>query len=268
MQGYIKTYRKMMDSPIWQDPFYLKLWMYCLMKASHKEHEQIVGDSMITLQPGEFITGRMSLTDDLNKGMKPKQRQSETTWWRYLNNLEKWGMLNIKKTNKYSVVTVSKWDDYQGNEQEMNNKRTSNEQQMDIRWTSDGHQMNTNKNGNKGENGKNGKSSRKYIYDDKHYSLADRFYNKILENNPDHKMPNLESWANEMRLMMERDSRNEEQIKYLIDWVQQDDFEMSNVLSPSKLRSRFDQLVLKVKNEKGHSARRKVVNLDDFNLDD
>ena len=37
MQGYIKLYRKTMCSPIWQDPYYFKLWMYCLMKATHKE---------------------------------------------------------------------------------------------------------------------------------------------------------------------------------------------------------------------------------------
>src|SRR5699024_9543343 len=56
-------------------------------------------------------------------------------WWRYLNNLEKWSMLNIKKTNKFSVVSILKWSDYQENEHQMNNKRTSDE-----------HQMNTNKN--------------------------------------------------------------------------------------------------------------------------
>ena len=39
-------------------------------------------------------------------------------------------------------------------------------------------------------------------------------------------------------------------------WVQQDEFEMVNVLSPSKLRKRFDQLVLKVKQEKNKQPKR------------
>lgn len=132
MQGYIKAYRKLMCSPIWQDPYYLKLWMYCLMKATHKERDQLVGNQMIQLKQGEFITGRTALSDDLNKGMKPKQRQSEITWWRYLNNLEEWDMLNIKKTTKYSVVSISKWSDYQESEQQMNNNRTTNEQQVNT----------------------------------------------------------------------------------------------------------------------------------------
>ncbi len=135
MLGYIKLYRKTMCSPIWQDPYYLKLWMYCLMKASHKEHKQLVGNQVIVLQPGEFVTGRTSLSEDLNKGMKPKQKQSEISWWRYINNIEQWGMLNIKKTNKYSVVSIVKWHEYQESEQQVNINRTSNE-----------HQLNTNKN--------------------------------------------------------------------------------------------------------------------------
>lgn len=132
LEGYIKLYRKVMDSPVWDDPNYLKLWMFCLMKATHKEREVLIGNQVITLEPGQFITGRKSLAEDLNKGMKPKFRQSEISWWRYLNNLEKQEMLNIKKTNKYSVVTITKWGDYQINEQQMNNKRTSNEQQMNT----------------------------------------------------------------------------------------------------------------------------------------
>lgn len=121
-----------MDSPIWSDPYYLKLWMYCLMKATHKEREVILGNQVVPLEPGQFITGRTSLSEDLNKGMKPKQKLNESTWWRYLNNLEKLEMLHIKKTNKYSIVSIVKWSDYQETEQQMNNRRTSDEQQMNT----------------------------------------------------------------------------------------------------------------------------------------
>lgn len=177
--GYIKLYRKIMDSPIWSDPHYLKLWIYCLLKARHKERTVIIGNKTITLYPGQFITGRKTLADDLNEGMKPKQQLSESTWWRYLNNLEDWGMLNIKKTNKYSVVSIVKWHEYQKTEQQTNNKKTGFlgsfdlnnaetehqnngcnpyvsmilenendeiEHQMNNKWTSDEQQMNTNKN--------------------------------------------------------------------------------------------------------------------------
>jgi hypothetical protein len=99
----------------------------------------------------------------------------------------------------------------------------------------------------------NKRSSRpKQVYDENsiHFKLANRLYEKILENNPHQKKPNFQEWSNDIRLMMERDQRTEEQIEYLIDWCQQDSFWKVNILSPSKLREKFDQLVLKVKQDR------------------
>lgn len=234
-----------MHSPIWQDPYYLKLWMYCLMKATHKEHEQLVGNQIIVLEPGQFITGRTSLSEDLNKGMKPQMKQSEISWWRHLNNLETWGMLNIKKTNKYSVVSIVKWCEYQESEQQLNNNRTTNEQQLI-----------TNKNVKNDKNEKN--NTRKQVFEESSlpYQLAVYFLERIRENNPDHKQPNLQTWSEDIRKMLEIDNRTEEQIRYLMNWVQKDSFEMTNVLSPNKLRKRFDQLVMKVKQQKQKSVKK------------
>lgn len=238
MQGWISLHRKIMNNPVWQDPYYFKLWIYCLLKASHQKHEQLIGNQLIQLKSGQFIIGRQVLERDFNKGMKPKLKLSEISLWRYLNNLEKWGMLNIKKTNKYSVITINKWDEHQQNEQQMNNKRTTDEQQM-----------NTNNNVN---NVNNKDSSPKRVYDEDsiHYKLAKKLYSNILNNNHGYKHPNLQSWANDVRLMMERDNRTEEQITYLIDWCQKDSFWKTNILSPSKLREKFDQLIIIVKEQK------------------
>lgn len=59
-------------------------------------------------------------------------------------------MLYIKKTNKYSLVTVLNWDKYQG-------QRTTSEHQVNIKRTSDEQQMNTNKNVKNVKNDKNNK---------------------------------------------------------------------------------------------------------------
>lgn len=145
-KGWIKVHRKIKNNPIWQDPHYLKLWMYCLVEASHKEREQFVGNDIVKILPGQFITGRISLAEDLNNGMQPKKRQSESTWWRHLNKLKEWKMLDIKTNNKYSVVTIANWEVYQDDEKEVTSKRTTDEQQMNSKRTADEQQMNTNKN--------------------------------------------------------------------------------------------------------------------------
>ncbi len=92
---------------------------------------------------------------------------------------------------------------------------------------------------------------RKQVYDESsvYFRLANRLYERILENNPNHKKPNLQKWANDVRLMIERDKRTEKQITYLIDWCQNDNFWKANILSTGKLREKFDQLIMQVKSK-------------------
>ena len=135
-QGYIKLYRQITDTPVWADSDKLKLWLMCLMKATHDEKTQVVGNQIIELKAGQFITGRSALSDDFNHDVKKDRRVDGLTLFRWLSLFEKMEMLNIKKTNKYSLITVLNWDKYQGqrtsNEQQLNNKRTSNEQQLNT----------------------------------------------------------------------------------------------------------------------------------------
>jgi len=181
MQGWISIHRKIMENPVWQDPKLLKLWMLCLLEASHKEHEQLVGRQVVKLLPGQFVTGRFALARVYNEGAKKSDVVPESTLWRWLKWFEEINLVNIKSTTKFSVVTINNWDKYQQNEQQMNNKKQgfsssdqqnslkseqqnfnenpfvatdSNlldygiEQQMNNKWTTNEQQMNTNNNGN------------------------------------------------------------------------------------------------------------------------
>lgn len=112
-KGFISLHRKLKNNPVWNDPNYLKLWIYCLFEASHKDREQLIGNEVVKLKRGQFITGRNALAEEMNRGVKPKQKLNERTWFRYLKNLEKWGMLSIKSTNKYSIVTIVNYSIYQ-----------------------------------------------------------------------------------------------------------------------------------------------------------
>jgi hypothetical protein len=102
-------------------------------------------------------------------------------------------------------------------------------------------------------------SSHKYKTCD--MEMAQQLFDRMLENNENAKKPNLHKWADEFRLMRERDNRTEEQIKYLIDWTQSDSFWKGNILSPTKLRKQFDQLAVRVKeeiNKQGKSRKPKA----------
>lgn len=241
--GWIKLHRKIQDNPIYSNSNMLKLWIHCLLKATHKGRSQLIGNQMVQLSPGEFVTGRESLSEEFNKGVKASEVISAITLWRWLNNFETWGMLNIKKTTKYSVVTVTNWSEHQQDEQQVNNKRTTDEQQV-----------NTNKNVKNVKNDKKG--SPKQVYDETSppFILAKFFLEQIQKNNPDHREPNLQTWSDDIRKILELDQRDKKEVAQLMKWVQQDEFEMVNVLSPSKLRKRYDQLKMKMGQSQGQAT--------------
>lgn len=74
------------------------------------------------------------------------------------------------------------------------------------------------------------------------------------ENNPKRKPTTesqLESWANECRLMRERDGRSIEDIEKVLRWSQSDSFWKTNILSMGKLRKQFDQLMIRMNGSDG-----------------
>ncbi len=166
MEGYIKLYRKIIESPVFQNERLLKAFIWCLAKATHKEREEIVGIRCVKLQKGQFVFGRKKAADELGF--------PESTTWRYIKALQSFGILDIKSNSKFSVVTIINWGKYQcldieyehQNEQEVNKKRTRSRQEVD-----------TNK------NDKNVKNDKEDIYTSDFQEIVDA-YNRICHSLP------------------------------------------------------------------------------------
>jgi hypothetical protein len=133
-RGYVKLWRKSMDSPIFAHDGLWKLWCLCLIKATHKGFEATIPGILkpIKLQPGQFVTGRYSLHEDyhqadLKKRYSRKAAPTAYTLIRWLQTLQSMQMLSIKTYNKYSIITVSNWIQYQENEHQVSNRRASSE---------------------------------------------------------------------------------------------------------------------------------------------
>ncbi|MCO7125148.1 hypothetical protein NIE88_05090 [Sporolactobacillus shoreicorticis] len=93
-------------------------------------------------------------------------------------------------------------------------------------------------------------SCRKTKFSDEHLGMANLLLSLIQANNPNYKAPEkLDKWANDIRLMMERDKRTKEQVEYLIRWSQKDDFWSTVILSPNSLRKGFDKMVARCRQE-------------------
>ena len=76
----------------------------------------------------------------------------------------------------------------------------------------------------------------------------------LLEDNPTKRPAKLKSWAHDVRLMRERDGRTHEQIIDQFQWANQDSFWRANILSPSKLREKWDQLTARRNSPNGNPA--------------
>lgn len=239
--GWISLHRKIKDSVVYSDAELLKLWIHCLLKATHAEYQQLVGNKAIILNPGEFITGRDALATEYNEGAKPKNVVTSRTVWRWMKLLEELQMLSIKSESKYSVISIVNWNDYQQNVQQKSSKSPTDVQQMS-----------TNNNIN---NINNINKSRKQVYDEHSipYRLSNYLFKKILENNPNHRAPNLQTWSDDFRKLVEIDKRDPKEIGEVIEFAQTDDFWKVNILSASKLRKQYDALNIKrlaITNEK------------------
>jgi len=108
-RGYVKLWRKSLDSRTWTNPELWHLWCWCLMKATHKETWVPLqignGITEIKLNPGQFVFGRKSASKELV--------QKPTSIYKRMLKLKNIGNCNIESNKHYSIVTVLNWESYQ-----------------------------------------------------------------------------------------------------------------------------------------------------------
>lgn len=134
-------------------------WIYLLMEANHSKAKVPIGNQIVTVERGQRLTSILTLSDLFNwSRFKVKT---------FLDLLESDGMLEVKTTSKYTLITIVNYDFYQseqGRNQHQNDiKPTSKQHQSNINPTSKQHQTNTNNNDNKDNNEKNVNNEKKKV---------------------------------------------------------------------------------------------------------
>ncbi|CAA3865069.1 dnaD domain protein [Staphylococcus aureus] len=132
-------------------------WIYLLMEANHSKAKVPIGNQIVTVERGQRLTSILTLSDLFNwSRFKVKT---------FLDLLESDGMLEVKTTSKYTLITIVNYYFYQseqGRNQHQNDiKPTSKQHQSNINPTSKQHQTNTNNNNNKDNNEKNVNNEKK-----------------------------------------------------------------------------------------------------------
>ena len=120
MSTWVKLHRKILYNPIFKNAELYQLYSFCLLRAGYEEGEAFEGDDIVKLEKGQFVTGRIKLSEALG--------QNPSTIYKRLKKLEKLGYIELKSNNKNTIVTVVNWELYQAK----NEKVTTNGQQSNT----------------------------------------------------------------------------------------------------------------------------------------
>ncbi len=105
--GWIRLYRSIRKHWLWEDAEKLKWWIDILLQANHQDRKVLIGNELMTIERGSFHTSIMKLSD--------RWQVDRKTVKKFLDLLEKDGMITLKTSKKGTTLKVSNYEGYQAN---------------------------------------------------------------------------------------------------------------------------------------------------------
>lgn len=234
--GWIKLYRQLLEKPIWQEstPEQKVILITLLSMANHEEKEWEWQGEPYKASPGQFVTSLESIKRKCGKGISMQNVRTA------LKRFEKYEFLTNKPTNKNRLITIVNWEVYQSKDVDLTKEVTSNSQATNKQLTTNKNYKND-KNEKNNNNPRNKRKKRVYADDDPNKILAKTLL-KLIRKNQEIKEPDLDKWANTIRLTIEADKRSGKEVQEMIVWATQHEFWGDVILSPSSLRKHYDKM--------------------------
>jgi len=138
LQGYIKDFRKELDSAIWMmPPLYHRVWQYLKYKVNHQDRKIPMKDgSFLTINTGQHLTSLSVVAENVGwyeRGVfktPNKKTISDILEW-----LEKQSMIKIdrgKGNKQYTLITLLNWGLYQSKDGEGDGSEIYGGRPLDI----------------------------------------------------------------------------------------------------------------------------------------
>lgn len=135
-EGWVKLHRVLSEWQWSDNPYMVALLAHFLVMANHREHKW----HGVTVKPGQFITGLHSLSKRTGIPI-----QSLRTCLKYLKSTNE---ITIESTNKFSVITLLKWYQFQSKSKKLTSKSThdptNNQQTTNNQSTTNKNEKNVN----------------------------------------------------------------------------------------------------------------------------
>lgn len=252
--GYYLKARKIQESMIQRQPPHVReIWDWLLMNANHKDKKY----NGFIVKRGQLFRTYQEIRDGLHWmiGYR-KMMYNENHTKKAMKALRDNHMITTSKELGGVLITILNYDFYQNPKNYERTNEITNE--STTKEPIKNHPLPDNN-----KNDKNVKECKNV--NNTALQLSELLFSLMLKNNPKAKKPNIEKWSEHIDKLIRVDGRKPEEIEFVIQWTQQDDFEISNILSTQKLRKRFDQLWLKANKSKSNVRLNKnICALEDF----
>lgn len=134
MNGWIRLDRAIQDNFLWQEPEALKLWLYLLMAASLTDKATAFNGQMLNIKRGQLVFGLNAASARLNISIRRLRK--------YLNWFETDDMIDKQITNKFSIISITNYSQYQdtGKQPSSKSQATAKQTSTTIQVTSNNKQ--------------------------------------------------------------------------------------------------------------------------------
>lgn len=226
----------MLDWEWYSDVNVCRLFMHFILVANHKDGNW----RGIEIKRGQRLTSLNKLESET--GLTKSQIRTA------IKKLISTNEIAQQSHTQHTVFTVINYDSYQGDDTQFDTLIANESHASDTPMTPNKNVKNED-NENKLNVSAEPKPS-KFKFNDEQMRFADWFFGKIKTVAPATKKPNLDSWANTVRLMNENDNLSLRDMAEVFNWANSDSFWQTNILSIDKFRKQYPQLSAKMPKNK------------------
>jgi predicted transcriptional regulator len=141
--GWIKLHRQLLETSFYKRSTVVHLFIHLLLSANHESKKLYWNGEEIEVKAGEQIVGLLKLSEETGISIQSLRTA--------LKVLKSTSTLTIKSTNKFSLIGIPKWHEFQGGVTTISTSKLTNNQQT------------TNKQLTTNNNDKNDKNEKKHI---------------------------------------------------------------------------------------------------------
>lgn len=112
--GWVKLHRRLLHSSMMKNPKLTHFWIWCLLRATHTSVKVLVGYEEVELSPGQLIFGRVKAAAET--GLAEQEIRTCVKALKSTKSIE----VTTHSTRQFSIITITKWADYQIEKEESN----------------------------------------------------------------------------------------------------------------------------------------------------